>query len=230
MNSDLFSLRETEIFRALEKIRHCDFVVIGGYAVNVYTLPRFSVDCDIVVKGNQHLKCIEAELVKLGYEKEKTPSDAQYCQEFLRYEKTIEENFSVSMDILVGKVSDRLSNAVFEAGWIFENSRIQTLRGKTIFDQIKARVVDIDALIAMKVASCRATDIRDVFMLCPNMKSPEWIKREVKKRTELSKRIAKIIEKVESKQFNDGLAGVYGGVEPKVFEKHRKALDRLRET
>ena len=42
-------LREKEIFETIKKIKNIDFVIIGGYAVNVYTPPRFSVDADIVV-------------------------------------------------------------------------------------------------------------------------------------------------------------------------------------
>lgn len=52
MNKDLFSLREQEIFRILKEISECEFVLIGGYAVNAYALPRFSVDCDIVIKDD----------------------------------------------------------------------------------------------------------------------------------------------------------------------------------
>ena len=48
-------LREKEIFEMLKKIKKRKFVVIGGYAVNAYTLPRFSVDCDIVIKDNDEL-------------------------------------------------------------------------------------------------------------------------------------------------------------------------------
>jgi len=52
-------LREKEIFETLKKIRKNNFVVIGGYAVNAYTLPRFSADCDIVIKDHKELKKIE---------------------------------------------------------------------------------------------------------------------------------------------------------------------------
>ena len=52
-------LREKEIFETLKKIKKSRFVVIGGYAVNTYTLPRFSIDCDIVVKDHKELKKIE---------------------------------------------------------------------------------------------------------------------------------------------------------------------------
>jgi hypothetical protein len=51
-----FSLREKEIFETLKKIKDCEFVLIGGYAVTSYTLPRFSVDCDIVLKNTDELE------------------------------------------------------------------------------------------------------------------------------------------------------------------------------
>jgi hypothetical protein len=50
-------------------LKGCDFVIIGGYAVNAYTLPRFSVDCDIVIKDENELRKIEEVLLGLGYEK-----------------------------------------------------------------------------------------------------------------------------------------------------------------
>jgi len=59
MNKDLFSLREEEIFRTLEELQKEEFVIIGGYAVNVYTFPRFSIDCDIVVKNEKAIDKIQ---------------------------------------------------------------------------------------------------------------------------------------------------------------------------
>ena len=58
---DMLQLREKEIFETLRNIRNFKFVVIGGYAVNAYTLPRFSVDCDIVIEDDSQLKDIEKE-------------------------------------------------------------------------------------------------------------------------------------------------------------------------
>ena len=66
---DLLQIREKEIFEVLKKIKKHQFVVIGGYAVNAYTLPRFSVDCDIVVLDKKELEKIEKTLLKEGYKK-----------------------------------------------------------------------------------------------------------------------------------------------------------------
>ncbi|MEK6837517.1 MAG: hypothetical protein AABX69_02600, partial [Nanoarchaeota archaeon] len=81
-----------------------------------------------------------------------------------------------------------------------------------------------DALLVMKIISCRPTDIRDAFMMIPNAKDKEWIKSEITLRYDLRNRINKIIDKVTSKQFKDGLSGVYGYFDAKVFEKHKKAI------
>ena len=101
------------------------FVIIGGYAVNAYTLPRFSTDCDIVVKNHEDLKEIEEQLNQFGYTKSKSTSETPYDGSFTRYIKEISRDFKVSFDILVGEVLDRQTNATFSGDWIFENSAMK---------------------------------------------------------------------------------------------------------
>lgn len=224
MIKDLFSLREEEIFKTLKKLKDFDLVIIGGYAVNAYALPRFSVDCDIVIKDENELRKIEKIILQIGYKKEKFPQEPQYSGKFFRYEKKLDNNFAVSMDILIGNVTDRMTKAVFTANWIFDNSSITLLKGKTIAEELKIRIINIDALLIMKTISCRSTDIRDVFMMFPKAQNKEWIKSEIQIKYDFQERIAKIIEKISSKQFKDGLSGVYGYFDQKIFEKHKKAI------
>ena len=179
MNQELFSLRENEIFQTLKELKDFEFVIIGGYAVNANTLQRFSIDCDIVITDKNELKKIEKILFKIGYKKEHKIGKLPYSGDFARYEKVLSNNFTVSFDILIKKVKDRMTNSEFSAEWVFENSKIRTLKGKTITEELKTRIIDINALIAMKIISCRATDIRDVFMMFPNAKDKDWIKKEV---------------------------------------------------
>ena len=230
MIKDLFSLREEEIFKTLRELKGCNFVVIGGYAVNAYALPRFSVDCDIVVKNEKELKNIEEILLKIGYKRENTHEEAQYSGRFSRYGKKLDNNFMVSMDILIKNVADRMTKTIFSADWVFENSKIRALKGKTINEELNMRIINIDALLAMKIVSCRPTDIRDIFMMLPNANSTEWIKSEVSLRYNFKDRLSKIAEKVTSKQFKDGLSGVYGYFDQKTFEKHRKAVLSLQDS
>jgi len=138
-------LREKEIFETLKKIKKSNFVVIGGYAVNAYTLPRFSVDCDIVIKDRKELEKIEEALLELGYRKEKNYSDeVPYDGNFERYEKELDKNFKVSMDILIGEILDRQTKVKFSADWIFDNSSLRNLQGKTISEQLKIRIINAD--------------------------------------------------------------------------------------
>ena len=95
----MLQLREKEIISLLKSLNNFDFVVIGGYAVNAYTLPRFSVDCDIVLKKRNDR--IEKILKDQGYKLTGSEKNTVYGGEFLRFEKTLENNFKVSMDILV---------------------------------------------------------------------------------------------------------------------------------
>ncbi|MBI5881026.1 hypothetical protein HZB90_02755 [archaeon] len=81
-----FEAREKEIFETLKRIKNHDFVVVGGYSVNAYTLPRFSTDCDIVVKDESESKKIGPELLKAGYAEEpESKAETPYHGEFKRY-------------------------------------------------------------------------------------------------------------------------------------------------
>src|SRR3989338_6965554 len=136
-------LREKEIFNTLKKIKKSNFVIIGGYAVNAYTLPRFSVDCDIVIKDRKELEKIEESLLELGYRKEKNYSDeVPYTGKFERFEKELGNNFKVSIDILIGEVFDRQTKSKFSANWVFDNSSLKNLQGKTISEQLKLKIVN----------------------------------------------------------------------------------------
>jgi len=222
-----FQLREKEIFETLKKIKKFKFVVVGGYAVNAYTLPRFSIDCDIVVANQEDLEPIEEQLIKFGYNESKNKSEVPYNGNFKRYEKEISKGFMVSMDILIGEVLDRQTDSTFSADWIFENSSIRSLRGKTITDDLKLRIINLDALFVMKLISCRSTDIRDVFLLVSNIKDSHWIREEVIKRYSLENRLKKLEKAITSKQFKDGLQGVFGIVDDRIFERNKNLISDL---
>lgn len=225
---DQLQLREKEIFDTLKKIKDYRFVLIGGYAVNAYTLPRFSVDCDIVINDYSKVEGMEKVLKNFNYVKKPTNKfNLPYHEEFRRYEKEIEKNFRVSMDLMIKNVSDRKTHALFTAEWIFKHSAIRLLKGKTITEELKIRIINPDALIVTKIVSCRSTDIRDVFMLITQTKDIEWIKQEVAKRCNLKDRIARVIDKITSTEFKDNLQGVYGYIDKNIFEKHKKAILEL---
>src|SRR3989338_8091234 len=176
-------IREKEIFETLKKIQKFDVVIIGGYATNCYVLPRVSVDCDLVVLNKKEAISLGKVLEKNGYiQKESDRIKIVYRGEFMSYEKEIKKDFKVNVDLLVGCVLDRQTNATFSAEWIFENSEPRVLKGKTIIEQLKLRIINPDALFAMKFITGRVSDMRDIFMLASKVENFEWVKEEISKR------------------------------------------------
>jgi len=230
MANNLLSLREREIFATLERLKDYEFVVIGGYAVNAYALPRFSVDCDIVIEDKKTLDGIEAVLSDSGYHKIdiKSTDAFPFHGKFVRYEKEIQKNFKVSLDVMVGQMLDRLSGASFSYKWIFENSKKRPLRGKTVVEYLDLVIPEPGTLITMKLASCRETDIRDIFMMITQINDRRQLKKSIlAAKIDFQKNFKRIKNLVTSKDFKKNLEGVYGYVDEKVFEKHKKLLLEL---
>jgi len=224
---DLFQLREKEIFETLKKLRNRKFVLIGGYAVNAYTMPRFSVDCDIVIH-QEDFEAITQDLISIGYKESDEKSEVPYNGKFARFEKIIKENFKVSIDILIDEVMDRQTGAKFLVDWIFDNSSVKVLRGKTITEKIDIRIINPEAIFTMKIIACRGTDIRDIFLMIAYIKDKNFIKKEVSNRVDFKERLEKVIKEINSAQFKDGLQGVFGFVDNKLFERNKKEFDDLK--
>lgn len=221
-------IREKEILETIKKLKGFDIVIIGGYAINVYTLPRFSVDCDIVVMTPEEATKIEEQLLKIGYEKrEEGKIKTPYHGEFLRYEKTIVENFRVSIDIMIGNILDRQTGASLTAQWVFENSSFKMLKGKTIQEEVHIRIPSPEALIVMKLLSCRINDRRDIFMILPQVKDFEKIKREVSEKTNFLKQYTKLKYTITSAEFKNNLQGVFGSIPEKIFNRNKELVLKL---
>jgi hypothetical protein len=219
-------IREMEIFETLKSLSTFKFVVIGGYAVNAYTLPRFSVDCDIVIENGSELNEIEKTLLKIGYDKKDVEKSTAQTN-FVRHEKVIDRHFGVSIDVLIGEVLDRQTGVSIPAEWIFKNSEMKALKGKTITDKLEVRIINVDALFVMKMISCRQTDIRDIFMMSPIIKNKGWIKTEISSRYDFNNRFKRVKSIINSKEFRNGLQGVYGLIDNKTFERNISSIESL---
>lgn len=222
---DKFAAREKEVFSALEALvqSKCEFSVVGGYAVNAYALPRFSVDCDIVASEDGARK-IGQELLACGFHRVPALKHTAYSN-FVRLEKELVPGIIAAFDIFYEKVHDRQSGATFSAKWVLDHSSLVSLPAKTFAGQQKVRVIDADALFVMKFCCARATDIRDIFMMCDKVRGWEWVKAEIASRVDLASQHRKIMRKVSGSEFRKDLGGVYGYVEPVAFEKRLKILE-----
>ena len=145
----MLELREQEILAMLEKLKDLDFVLIGVYAVNAYTQPRFSVDCDLVVKNTSQAGKIKSVLSKEGYKEKKINPDTPYIGEFLCLSKKV-DGFAIPFDIMIGSVIDRDTKLKFPAEWIFNNSKRSMLTGKVSISKIELMIASPDRQIAVE--------------------------------------------------------------------------------
>lgn len=213
----MLELREKEILMTLEKLKELNFVLIGGYAINAYTQPRFSVDCDIVVSNKEEANKIKQLLEQKGYKEKEINPDIPYSGEFLCLVKKI-NNYAIPFDILIGSVIDRDTKLKFPAEWIFKNSEIRTLVGKASPIKIRLRIANPEILIIMKLAASRKSDCRDIFMLLERDIDLEYILSELKM-YKLKNKLKRFKEYAVSNNFKDSLQGVFGKIDEKIFNK-----------
>lgn len=217
--------REKEIFDALEKIAEYG-ILVGGYAINAYTPPRFSVDCDLVLKKN--VKHVEEVLIKNGFKKtEHGKLQLPYTGEFLRFEKG-----KTFFDLLVGGILDRQSSSYFPYDFIEKNSKERETVGRATISRIRMKIANPEVLFIMKFASCRRQDMRDMFMLSNLKLDAEFIIATIKEKYNgMLPNIEKIRKAVTDQKFKDALQGVYGLLPEAMFETTRdnllKILDSL---
>jgi len=222
----IFEEREKLVFGLLQKLKDVDFVLIGGYAINAYTLPRFSVDCDLVVKNKEDAEKIAFILKENGF-KERKESENVYGGKFKSLEYSCK--LKATFDILYSEVFDRKTGRKISAELLFKHSAKRTVFGKGSPIRIECLVADPEMLVVMKMLSARKADTRDVFML-------HSIRLNKKKLIELFKEIKPPKESVEEvkktiqlKQFKDSLAGVYGKIQQTEFASaYKKTLKTIK--
>jgi len=222
----VLELREAIILEALRELPK-DFVLIGGYAVNAYVPPRFSIDCDLFVFGE--ISEIRKILLKIGFEE--TERGNVHYGEYLRF---IRKSDKVSFDLLLNSVLDRETGVIFESNLFKQYSRERITVGRANPIRIKLRIADPELLFVLKFVSARRQDIRDIFMLSGTEMDWELIKELVKKKCAaelVEKRIKSIKEKVTSVSYRDSLHGAFGKIPNKIFENCEenmiKSLDEL---
>ena len=204
--------REAVILEALREMTG-GVVLIGGYAVNAYVPPRFSIDCDLVVLDE--LDRIKGLLIEKGFdeiERGEVPKG-----EYFRFHRSREK---VTFDLLVNSVFDRETGVAFEGALFGKYSKERITVGRLHPVAISMRIADPELLFAMKFVSARRQDIRDVFMLSGIELDWSLIKEMIKAkcgRELMEGRIGLIRSTVMSMSYRDSLQGSYGKIPDKTF-------------
>jgi hypothetical protein len=191
-----------------------DVVLIGGYAVNAYVPPRFSIDCDIVVfDGVAEAK---KTLAKYGFNETETGEVP-----FGKYIRFARERDKVSFDLLLDSVLDRGSGIVFEGSLFKQYSKERVTVGRANPIRIKMRIADPELLFSMKFVSARRQDIRDIFILSGTKIDWNLTKEIIKKKCNeklIEERTRLIKTKVMSNHYRDSLHGAFGRIPDKTFD------------
>jgi hypothetical protein len=222
----MLDARESIILKTLRRLPKKDIVLIGGYAVNAYVPPRFSIDCDIVVLGGQSK--IESLLKADGFMKV-GEGEVTYGG-YVRYEM---EGTKVSFDLLENSVVDRDTKIVFEGDLFRKHSAERTTVGRSVPTRIRMRIVHPELLFAMKFVSARKQDVRDMFMLAGGNLGPKLIIDLLSAKcgpSLISERSHSIKRDVQSENFRDSLYGPFGRIPDERFELCRRRLVELLET
>jgi len=216
----MLDARESIIIKTLQRLPREDVVLIGGYAVNAYVPPRFSIDCDLVVLGSSSK--LESLLREDGFRKV-AEGDVSYGG-YVRYEM---EKVKVSFDLLKNSVVDRDTKIVFEGDLFQKYSAERTTVGRSVPTRIRMRIVDPELLFAMKFVSARRQDVRDMFMLSGADLNWDLISELVSVkcgRELIGKRSRSISRDVQSENFRDSLHGPFGRIPSERFELCRRRL------
>ena len=207
MVTELGIKRENEILRILKLFKGLNLIVVGGYAVDAYTVHRFSVDLDIVIK-KEDLRKFEKTLVKEGYslETSKKGFDTTYSGEFRRYMKDV--GGKVDMDLLIESLVSRTTNASWSFDFLKKNSSKRLIKGFT--ENVEAFVLSKEMLIAAKLHSGRVTDLRDITMLNIDLEQEKILSLLSRGDMRIVANIInRFIEHLNDKNFIDSLKGVF---------------------
>ncbi|MEM2089262.1 MAG: nucleotidyl transferase AbiEii/AbiGii toxin family protein [Thermoproteota archaeon] len=205
--------REAAILQTLKELPK-NMVLIGGYAVNAYVPPRFSIDCDIVVfKEVEEIKRI---LVKNGFEEVERGVFPQ--GEYVKLMRSDKASF----DLLVNSVLDRESGIIFEDILFRKYSRERFTLGRANPIRIKLKIADPEVLFTMKFVSARRQDIRDIFMLSGielNRNLIIELLREKCSEKLVKERIILVKTRVTDRNYRASLQGAFGRIPDETFEK-----------
>ena len=218
--------RERRCIELLEKIAGIRLVLIGGYAVSSYGLPRFSVDLDIVVRTT------DAESVRVVLRKEGLERDvdvkgvAPSPVSFERWSDGL-----VSVDLLINGVFDRRSGAVFPIEIVETGTSIRLVMGRGASSTASATVAAPETLLILKLCAGRLVDLRDVAILSRLNISPERVEQlsSVAPRDALIRTTERLERALLTREFKDSLKGEFE-MKERRFEEYVISTRRICET
>lgn len=156
-----FSERSEALVELLEAVDDAGlgYVLVGGYAVSAFET-RFSTGLDVVV-ANETVDDYDSFLTDRGFERQEIhEKNWAYATEVVEYERRLGPKQPIGVDLLVNGLGCRQTGAQWSYDYLTAHSAEERVRAGTV--TTTADVVDGTVLVAAKLHSGRATDIRDV--------------------------------------------------------------------
>jgi len=202
--------RERVCLELLGKLPN-SYVLIGGYAVSAFEFPRFSVDLDVVIP-EKDFEQFSGTLETQGFSKVKEADDfaLKYKGSFVCFRKMV-ESLSVSVDLLVGMVQCRQTDAAYSFDYMWKNSEIRMVTGFGVKASAEARVADREMLIALKINSIRMADQRDIIGLCGGTVDTEKVANHLTRAPmdKIREQIGRLLSFLQDPKSRDSLKGVF---------------------
>jgi hypothetical protein len=213
--------KEQVVLETLAALPKENVVLVGGYAVNAYAPPRFSVDCDLVVlRGAEE---VEKALEQRGFQKE--DSGGSPYGGFVRYSS---KDMGISFDLLVGSLVDNQTGVVLEGRLFEKHSAERRVVGRMAVSIVTMQVADPELLFATKFVPARRQDARDMFVLSGtrlDWRLTEQLIREKCSAELIKGRVSLVREITNARQFRDSLQGAYGRIPDERYARCKKNLD-----
>jgi hypothetical protein len=212
--------REQSTLNSLARLPKKNLVLVGGYAVNAYVPPRFSVDCDIVVLHD--IAQIEKELKQQGFEKGDA-GDVPFGH-FVHYES---KPTGVSFDLFIHSLVDNRSGVVFQGELFDKYSSERRIVGRMAIGMVTMRVADPELLFATKFAPARKQDARDIFMLSGTKLDCPLVERLIRERCPdalVKTNVTKFQAIIGVRGFRNSINGAYGRIPDETYDRCKKGL------
>lgn len=134
------------------------YLVVGGYAVSFHAQPRATKDIDILIKADaSNARAAFAALARFGAPLQGLTPDS-FIEKDMFYRMG---HPPVMIDIL-----SEISGVNFDEAW---EKRVEV----TIDENLKATFLDVDSLMASKIAAGRSNDLDDIKALRAAQKAKE---------------------------------------------------------
>ncbi|MBL7175814.1 MAG: hypothetical protein ISS66_08315 [Desulfobacteraceae bacterium] len=129
---------------------------------------------------------------------------------FVCFQKMV-ESLPVSVDLLVGMVQSRQTDAAYSFDYLWKNSEIREVTGFGVKASAEARVVDREMLMALKINSMRMADQRDIISLCAGEVDTGKVANHLTRVSgeKIKEHVGSLLSLLEEQKSRDTLKGVF---------------------